>query len=97
MPSTMMLKPGGDVVTPMEPVGVKLAVTALGALIVIDCGFDVPERSPVNPVNTYEAFGVALTCTVVPASWYAVPGVMVPPIAGDAAVVNAYWVLNDAV
>ena len=44
----------------------KLAVTALLVVITTDAGFAVPNKSPVQPVNTYPVEGVAVKLTVDP-------------------------------
>jgi hypothetical protein len=74
----------------------NVAVTLLGAFITMFCGSVKPPRSPVNPVNRYPAFAVAVTGTEAPESNHP-EGVTVPPPAGLALVVNWYCVENDAV
>jgi hypothetical protein len=84
-------------VPPPPPVAVNPAVTDAAALIVTFCGVAVPVSPPLNPLNVYPAFAVALTATTAPALYHPLPGVIVPPADGLADVVRKYCVVNAAV
>ena len=63
-PSTVMLRPGGLVVT--VACALKLAVTERGALILTDCGFVDPVISPVKFANWKPVLADAVTWTDIP-------------------------------
>jgi hypothetical protein len=91
--STVNANPTGELVTVMATVVPNVAVTVAAADIVTFCGVVVPLSAPVNPVNWYPAFAVALTLTTVPALYHPLDGAIVPPAEGLADVVKKYCVV----
>jgi hypothetical protein len=62
---------------PSATVAVKFAVIFLFAFMVTVNGFTEPEASPLHDENTKPAFGVAVSCTVVPKLYVAWVGFLV--------------------
>jgi hypothetical protein len=91
--STVNASPAGALVTVIATVVPNVAVTVVAADIVTFCGVVVPLSAPVNPVNWYPAFAVALTDTTVPALYHPLDGAIVPPADGLADVVRKYCVV----
>ena len=66
--------------------------------MVTEPGAAFPERPPDHPLNVYPEFAVAWTDTLSPLLYQFMPeGFTVPPSAGAAEVVSAYWVVKLAV
>ena len=77
---------------------VKFAVTGCGPVIVtVVEGLFGLATAPVQFVKLYPALAVAEIGTIAPAAKNPDTGSTVPPVAGDAAVVNRYCVSNAAV
>ena len=77
----------------------KVAVSVMGPLIVIDAGLFGPEYEPVPvPVQLLKLkplFGVAVIETTAPLFFHPLAGVTLPPV--PAAIVKKYCVVNVAV
>src|SRR5262245_11187828 len=72
------------------PATAKFAVTVAGPFMIRLCGVVVPDSAPAKPENWYPLLAAELTDTTAPLLYQALTGLMVPPAAGFAAVVNAY-------
>lgn len=90
----VMVKPtcggpdGSDNVLIVGSGWMKFAVTLSGPFIVRYCGVVVPPRLPLKPEKTYPLAAEALTWTTTPLLYHPLAGLIVPPWAGDTAVVR---------